>query len=673
MQFEQMRKRGASIFVYLIFCLLIAIFVINFRPGQGGGDGGCRGESSDVLSVDGTKTTQTAFKIAYATPFNRGKGKQKIYVALEMLIRREILAEAAEARGLVVSADYLMAQIKRGHYYLGGQHTEIPGIFFDTGEWNLQAFKNWVGQLNVSQNAYIEEQRRSLLASMMAEVFAESVQVSRDEALHKFMTETNTATYDVVAFKPETYRASLHPSDADVARFLAAHGDEVAARYKADERTYKAVKPQLKLRQIAVAAADPKPAEKADGAKPQASDGEKAPAAATRMTVGDAKAKLTALRDSIAGDQRKFVEAARTVSTDDAMKAVAGDLGWHTAENAMLDDKALNDAVKTLKPGEVTPVVATDRGAYLVFAEDKREGDLSFDQVKGEIAAELAKDSWSKEAAKRAAIAALDRARSGTGSNLDQLYKPDTSAPTPGKNPGIELEQLLEDPNIPEEQKQKLREMLLQNKHGSLNPTSADKDVPAGWFGAAGDSASAGSGSAAVAAPISATPNGSAGSGSAAAAPPVPPTPKPEIAASTEELPKLHDVPEAHVVRYGPAPRSKQMPGLGSSKEAIAAVFDELQAGNVAKHVYEADGAFVAIQVIARAQPNVADFDKTADRRMTELRDSRAQEFLEQWLKNKCETLAKEGKIKPQQQLLIERDDQGNPMPISYKPCISFR
>ena len=35
-------SKGASIFVYLIFCLLIAIFVINFGPqGGGSGSGGC--------------------------------------------------------------------------------------------------------------------------------------------------------------------------------------------------------------------------------------------------------------------------------------------------------------------------------------------------------------------------------------------------------------------------------------------------------------------------------------------------------------------------------------------------------------------------------------------------------------------------------------------------------
>ncbi len=649
MQFEQMRKRGASALVYLIFCLLIAIFVINFRPGQSGPDGGCRGTSNDVISVDGTKSSQTAFKIAYSTPFNRGRGnKQKIHVALETLIRREILADAAEARGLVVSEDFAMQQIKKGRYYLGGQHTEIPGIFFETGEWNLQAFKNWVGQLNVSQNAYIEEQRRSLLASMMAEILMESVQVSRDEALHKFMAETNTASYDVVAFKPESYRSRMRLREADIERFIASHHEEVSARYKTDERTYKGVKPQLKLRQIFIATT---------GAKPtQPSETETSPDTkeSTEALASRAKAKLEGLRESIGNDKRKFTEAAKTISSDDVMKSNAGDLGWHTADNAMLEEKALNDAVKTLKPGEVTPVIVTDRGVYLILAEDKREGDLSFEQVKTEIATELAKDLWGKEAAKRAAIAALDRARSETGSNLNQLYKPDPSAPGPGKGQGLDIEQLLDDPNFPPEQKQKLLEMLERQKRGAFDPGNADRDIPAGWF-AASDEAGASS------------PDPAPGSAAPAA------KPQPAITATNEQLPTLEGVAEPHVTRHGPSPRSRQMPGLGSSKEAIAAVFDELEPGKLAQQIYEADGGYIAVQLVARVQPNAAEFDKTAERRIAELREARAQEFLEEWLKNKCDSLAKDGKIKPQPQLLLERDDQGNPLPISYRPCMSFR
>jgi hypothetical protein len=235
---EQMRRQGASIFVYLIFCLLILIFVINFRPGQSRqGDNGCRGTSNSVISVDGIDATQTAFKVAYSA--NNASGKNKTYVALEWLIRRELLAQAAEKRGLLVNDDLIMNEIKQGRFFYAGHSVQIPGIFDQDGVWNLRAFQAWHdNQLNVSRNSYIEEQKRALLASMMADILKESVQVSRDEALAQFLFEHNTAAYDVVAFKPETYRGALQITDADIDRWGDAHADEVAARFKADERLY---------------------------------------------------------------------------------------------------------------------------------------------------------------------------------------------------------------------------------------------------------------------------------------------------------------------------------------------------------------------------------------------------------------------------------------------------
>src|SRR3569832_1369912 len=498
---EQMRKQGASIFVYLIFCLLIAIFGINFRPGQSRqDDNGCRGTSNVVISVDGNEATQTAFKMAYSSPYNWGTSKSKVHIALETLIRRELLANEGEKRGLLVNA----------------------ALVDEDGYWNLKAFTAWVASLNVARNAYIEEQRRSILASMMGDILLESIQVSKEEALSEFLYEGNTATYDVVAFKPEMYRNSFRITDADIQRFLKDHGDEVQARYKADERTYKGTKPALKLRQSFTAKAEPPKAETPTPTPtptpgPGSGSGSAAAAAgsgagsAVTATAADKKAddkmaekmgatkpvvmpieEAKAKREAVKKDGKdKYAVAAATLNTDDSAKAVAGDIGWHTIDNAALGDKAVNDAVKTLKPGEMTPVIATDKGAYLILAEDKRGGDLSFDQVKTELAWEMAKDVWSKEAAKRAALNALNGAK---GAQLDELYQKD--APAGG---GMDLEQLLNDPNIPEDQKAKLRE-LMKGAHGALE-TAPEKDIPAGWF-----ETQEKTGSAATPAPAPATP-----------------------------------------------------------------------------------------------------------------------------------------------------------------------
>src|SRR3954463_13496092 len=104
---DSMRRQGASIFIYLIFGILIAIFVINIGPGSGkrGDDAGCTGTSNHVVTVDGSDANETAFHIAYSSPTNRGQGKERTYMALEALIRREMLAAEGTDHGLRVSDD----------------------------------------------------------------------------------------------------------------------------------------------------------------------------------------------------------------------------------------------------------------------------------------------------------------------------------------------------------------------------------------------------------------------------------------------------------------------------------------------------------------------------------------------------------------------------------------
>jgi parvulin-like peptidyl-prolyl isomerase len=768
---EKPKRQGASIFVYLIFCLLIAIFVINFGP-QGGQGGGCSGGSNVILQVGKNEVSQSAYHVAYANQFNRGQGKQKTYVALETLIRRELLAQEAERRGMRVSSELVQEQIKKGYFFLGGQRTTIPGIFDENGFWNLKAFKNWYGSMNVSRASYVGEQGRSLLAAMMSQMLQDSVAVSRDEALQSYLFENNTVTYDIVAFRPDPYKTSMKLTDADVARFLTSHAKEVEDRYKADERTYKGMKPQLALRQIFIAkleepaAAPPVPAPaQGSGAGSAAGSGAGSAAPATPpaapkvedkkpekkigMSIDDAKKKLDDVRAAVAAGKQKFVDAAKQLNTDEAAKASGGELGWRTAENAMLGDKAVSDAIKTLKKGEMTPVITTDRGVYLLMAEDERSGDLSFDQVKNEIAKDLARDVWAKEAAKRAALAALDKAR---GQNLEQLYEKEK---TPA-GPGMDIEKILNDPNLTKEQKQQIMEMIMQQQQKSGAIVWESKDIPAAWRaqadGAGGSAApAAGSAAPAPAAPKAAgsaaptpTPAAPKAAGSAAPAPtpaapkaagsaapaPTPAAPKaagsaapaagsaapaagsatpaapaagsatpaapaagsaapaapttttapatPPAAATplvptTDQLPAFDNVPAPFVTRFGPAPRSTPMSGLGSSTEAINAMFEELTPGQLAPRVYEADGAYIVVQLIARSSAKMDEFAKEGDRLVEELRAKRAQEFVEEWLKDRCEKLLADKKIKPNPQLVQEFDDAGKRLPVSYRPCMSFQ
>lgn len=705
---EQIRKSGASIFIYLIFGLLIVIFVINFAPNAGSGGGGCAGSSTSALTVAGVKTNQTAYKVAYSG--NQASGRNKVYLALELLIRRELLAQAAEERGLRPTGDLLDEEIKKGVFFLGGNRNEL-GFWLDDIEgekfFNFGKLKGWVNTLNVSMNSYKDEQTRGMQASMMSELLEESVRVSREEALSSYLFENNTVTYDAVAFSPRAYREAMRLTDADVARFLAGHEDVVKKKWTEVEREYKATKPALKLRTITIATAKPEPAAPAapadqpGGAPPAPGEpsgvgpapGAPAPGGGAPVTppaaakaplpddktpklptVDEAKAKLEAARTAIAAGKQKFADAAQKLATDEVAKASGGNPRWAPVDNAQSGETAVNDAIKELKPGEMTPVIATDSGVYLVMAEDKREGDLTYDQVKLELATELAKDVWSEEAAKRAALDALAAARAGTGKNLGELF----------------------DREVNKEQQQRMFQeeiqRQMQQQQGSI--VTESEDIPASWTAedpaptpsagsgggdtpptaGAGGAGSATAGSAAAGSAAA----GSAAAGSGAAPEAGTPTateekPPVELVASSDVLPSFANMDKPKVMSQGPVPRMKALPVVGDSKEAIGSLFDELSAGMLATKVYETDDAFVVLQLTEKSAPKVDDFDKVAAKEMEQLRAQRAAILVEQWLKQRCEQLAKDGKITPMQELIRETDDQGKPLPVVYRPCMSFR
>src|SRR5690349_17987743 len=149
-------RRQASVFIYLIFGLLIVIFILGINPGNRSGREGCSLSSNTVVTVDGNEARQTAFNVAYQG--NGMSGRQKVYAALDFIIRRELLAQAAEERGIRTNDDLAQEAVKRAEWYLGGQRLDAHNLYFQPSEDNsgsyfsTRLFKQWVNQPNVSQS-----------------------------------------------------------------------------------------------------------------------------------------------------------------------------------------------------------------------------------------------------------------------------------------------------------------------------------------------------------------------------------------------------------------------------------------------------------------------------------------------------------------------------------------
>jgi parvulin-like peptidyl-prolyl isomerase len=614
---ENMRKSGASLFVWVIFGILIAVFVINFGPQSGGGQQGCSGGGKQTMvTVGSSSVDDTGFRLAANVAgalIPADDDYQRYEVTLELLIRRELLAQEAERRGLRVPESYVDHVISQGELHFAGEpRGQFRQVFINEDDvFDYKRFKRFLQGWGLSVGAYKRNQSREIMATTMARILTGSVPVSREEAFGQFVNARTTVTFEAVRFDPRRYGDALLLTDADIDRYVAAHEAEVKATYS--DALYKGKK-QVHVRRIKLAktatAAD-KPADAAD----------------------PAKAKLEALRADITGGKKAFADAAKASDADERWRVRGGDWGWHDEGLPTLPEPALNDALKKLAKGDVSEVIEAGDGFYLLTVDDRREGDLTFDQVKRELGEKLARDAWGKEAAKRAALNALEQARSGAGKNLRELFPSTTSGEKTGRAGGQAWE---------------------------------SEDVPVAWMQ---DPPAAGTGAGTA-------PGADAGTAPAPAAAPAKPEP---LKASDEQLPPLAKNMDAPAVEsFGPISRSGRTP-LGESLELSRALFDELTSGMIAPRVFEVretktapSPKYVVVQMLNKQLADKDEFDKQADLYVASLSRQRGEELLETWLGERCAALAAQGKIKPHRDLVTRRDAKGNPLPVSYAPCMSM-
>ncbi|MEZ4404798.1 MAG: SurA N-terminal domain-containing protein [Kofleriaceae bacterium] len=407
--FDNLRKSGSSVVVWVLFGILIAAFAVSFGPQSVGSSQGCKtgGGKSTVLTVDSTAVDESAWRFEFVFAKGADGERAKEIATLNQLLRRELLAAEGERRGLRIAEGLVDREIAAGRIHFAGFSISARNAYFDDegkGVFDYQMFKRFVfNRFNMSVGGYKRQQTREVLASTTARILAGSVPVSRDEVMARYLADNTTVAYDVVKFEPSVYGAALQLTDAEVDRYLAAHEADVRKAYV--EAAWKG-KDQLRVRRVFVAKTP-------------------APATGDAPAVDPALTKLEAARADIVAGKKTLAAVAETLDSDPAMRAKAGDWGWYDAGVLTLPAPALSDAVRALtEPGAVSPVVATTDGYYLVTVSDRRAGDLTFDQVKRELAVTAARAAWGAEAAKRAALLALASAKA-SGTSLADLF-PDT-------------------------------------------------------------------------------------------------------------------------------------------------------------------------------------------------------------------------------------------------------
>jgi len=387
---EQLRRQSGSFIIWLIFGIIIAAFVLFFGP-QASGDLGCGASDSYIIQVDDASMDISSWRFSMNSQRGGIPAEQRQTRALDALVGRALLANAARNSGLDVAEEQIVENLKRGVLFVLGMRMPKEAIFengvFDFEKLDYQARQR--GLPNV--DALIAEQKEEVLANLMRGLLLQT-QVSPEEAEQRYIQQNSTVTAKYVKFDVGAYQNAMTLGDDDIERYLAGHEDEVKKLYEARKSLYQDIRPQVRVRHIMV---------KKDAAAPEG-----------------ARTKIDAIHKELAGGA-DFGKLARERSDDDRSKMRGGDLGWRPKDSIGFG-KELSDAAAFLTDNQSSDVIETESAFHILRIEGRREGTLGYDDVKIELADNNARMFFAKAAAKRDADAALAKLKGGM--TLEELF-----------------------------------------------------------------------------------------------------------------------------------------------------------------------------------------------------------------------------------------------------------
>jgi hypothetical protein len=668
---EQMRNTTGSLLIWVLFAIIIAAFVLFF--GSPSDSLGCGTTDDYSIQVEKEPVSVHSWRFAYnGMPmiFGNVPGNQRRPMALEFLLQREILAQAAEKLDFKVSEALVDEAIRTGDFYLLGNKMDGTQIYFENSEdegffFEYQYLENLVkGRLGLpGMQVYRNEQRREMLAYFMKQELMQSAYVSEEEARDTFIRANTTVSAKYVKFEVGRYRAGLKLSEAEVKDYADTHADELAKEWEQVKARWEGDEARLQARIIKITKKPSPPASEEEGEKP-----------VNPADLG--KTVIDAARARIEGGE-SFAEVAIDVS-EDRTASLGGLIGWRAADSMGFGQEVV-DASKDLEVGKVSPVIENSLFYYLVLVEKRSDKGLTLEDKILDLAAKAAPEETARKRAKAAAEAALASAQT---TPLDELFKSAAPSGIPdleGLSP--EVREQLRQQLTPEQLEKLMKGMVPGSQGGAIVVEGRTRYAQQGGAPEVPKAPAAASDPTPTVKPAPAKPV-AAKPVAAKPASPKPATPKPAtppVVTATTTPPPVGAPP---VDGAGPQPPGLEtivgttrngdfIAGLGRSKELVSDIFGDLAAGALAPRVYEvseSDG-YVVIQLTDRTEADMEQFKEEAASLQATLSQAKGFERLQSWLLKSCLSLKEAGAIKTNYSLLVAGSDRKQ---IPYEPCSSL-
>jgi len=437
MAMEQLRQQSRSFLIWFLFAIIILSFIVTFGPSS------MRlscGGSTKAGTIEGRELSMADKSFALRLgmhPQAPATFRANVY---DQLLRREILAAEAERMGIRVSEKEITDMIaKRRRVYILGQAADLAnpmlnawpkvrdsdGKLVPAPNYYHDRFKRWVRfSLGMKVTAFIEQQRKELLAQRAMEIIANGVIVTDPEAMAIFEYRNHSLELEFARFKVADFKKGLLVDRKDIMRWLALpeNRKKVDALYKKTKWKLMGLAHERRVRHILI----------------------KVDAKATDAEKKLATDKLTKLRVSLEKAPMDFAKMAQLLSGDETTKSSGGDLGWRE-KSKIGYGKPFAEAVFKLKPMTVSPILKTDSGYHLAIVEGERKGDVKLAAARVWLAEQMLVETTARNRAMKLAKLALGRLTSGK--SMAEVFPPidgetppedkdeDSESKTPPKDP----------------------------------------------------------------------------------------------------------------------------------------------------------------------------------------------------------------------------------------------
>jgi peptidyl-prolyl cis-trans isomerase D len=398
--FDFFRKYNKIVMIFLFLLIIPSFVLFGVERYQGGSD-------EKVARVDGQPITKPEWDQQHRVETDRIRQQSPNvdptvlesdalrYATLERMVRDRVLAAAAAKGNMTVSEERLSR--------IFAQDQGLAGFRTPDGKFDREAFQRVTGRTPEQYEASV----RSDMATQQV-LLGVSGTAFTPPAL---AATTINAFYDsreiqVARFSPDGFASKVTVSDADIEAYYKDH----AAQFQAPERAdveYLVLDIEAAKKNIVLSDAELQAYYKDNTARFGTKEERRAShiliTAPTGMAAADrekAKAKAEQLLADVKKAPSTFAEVARKNSQDPGSAEKGGDLDFVT-RGAMV--KPFEDAMFSLKKGEISGIVETEFGYHIIQVTDIKPAVVPpFEQVRATIENEARAQQATQEFAKAA-------------------------------------------------------------------------------------------------------------------------------------------------------------------------------------------------------------------------------------------------------------------------------